>query len=504
MKQLSLIIGWIGVIAIGAFLRLDSLETRPFHADEATGARITAKRMERQGGSFDPTHFHGPLLAEMAIPVCRAMGEPDWKHLTKGTLRLVPAAAGILMLCIPWFWRRRIGDAAALLAAALLATSPLLVYYSRMFIHEIPLTLFGVLALTSLTRRKAWAWSGVWVGLMFALKESVAISGLAWVLAGIWIAIEQRSQWSHESAVSIWRKWRVPLATATAAAIATAGFFYTDGLRHPQGAWDAVRTFFVYETVPGHDKGAWYYIQLLGLPKKTPGAWWFETGVLLLALAAYAGTFLRKRPNPAQCALIRFLAYSALFHGVIYSLFSYKTPWLACLPWAHVCLLAACAPIAFRPGGKRFAGAITAVLALATLATQFHQSRLATGRFASNARNPYAYVPTQRDVELLDPWLLKLRACAPDGSIEPIAVVGSAYWPLPWYLRSFERIGYWKEASPEMTSMPVVFSTQEASESAGNILEATHIALPRGLRDEAPLTMWLRNDLWKKSQEVSQ
>ena len=40
------------------------------------------------------------------------------------------------------------GDYGAALSAALLATSPLLVYYSRMYIHESWLALFGLLGLT--------------------------------------------------------------------------------------------------------------------------------------------------------------------------------------------------------------------------------------------------------------------------------------------------------------------------------------------------------------------
>ena len=43
-----------------------------------------------------------------------------------------------------------------LIAALALATSPLLVYYSRMFIHEMLLGLFGVLALFQFTSGKRW------------------------------------------------------------------------------------------------------------------------------------------------------------------------------------------------------------------------------------------------------------------------------------------------------------------------------------------------------------
>ena len=79
-----------------------------------------------------------------------------------------------------------------LLAAAFLATSPLLVYYSRMFIHESLLVLFGMLALVSLTCKPRWGIAGILIGLMFATKESFAISIIAWSGAGVLIALENR------------------------------------------------------------------------------------------------------------------------------------------------------------------------------------------------------------------------------------------------------------------------------------------------------------------------
>ena len=69
-QRVLLILTWIGVIVMAAFLRFDDLAERPMHADEATGARIMAKRMEGQGGEFNPKHYHGPLLADLTMPVC--------------------------------------------------------------------------------------------------------------------------------------------------------------------------------------------------------------------------------------------------------------------------------------------------------------------------------------------------------------------------------------------------------------------------------------------------
>ena len=128
IKQTTIIACWLVVMCVGAFLRFDDLSKRPFHADEATGAKITASRMESGNYHFDPLHYHGPLLSSLAMPIARLRGEDNWRELTKTTPRILTAIAGTLLLLVPLLWRKRIGDAPALLAAAILATSPLLVY----------------------------------------------------------------------------------------------------------------------------------------------------------------------------------------------------------------------------------------------------------------------------------------------------------------------------------------------------------------------------------------
>jgi hypothetical protein len=142
-----------------------------------------------------------------------------------------------------------------------------------------------------------------------------------------------------------------------------------------------------------------------------------------------------------------------------------------------------------------------AVLAATCLITQFRQTRLATGRYASDERNPYAYVPTRGDIEKLEPWLDQLRQIAPGGTLEPVGVIGTDYWPLPWYLRSFDRIGYWPEAPPDLTKLPLVFALPDAVDAVVTALEKSHISLPRGLRADVPVCLFVRNDIWRRWME---
>jgi uncharacterized protein (TIGR03663 family) len=500
MQRSILIICWMLVIATGAFLRFDDLSSRPFHADEATGARITANRMEAKGGTFDPKHYHGPLLGDLAIPLCLARGETEWREMRKSTLRTLPALAGVFLLVTPLLWRRRCGDGAALLAGALLATSPLLVYYSRMFIHETLLVGFGMLTLAALIHRPVAGLTGLLMALMFATKESFAISILAWTGAGLLLAFENRRLLDKRTVIAGWREYRKPIFISLAVAAAVSGFIYTHGLRHPQGAVDAIRTYFVYETVEGHDKPFAYYINLFAIPAKSGGVWWFGTPVCILALIAYLSTFRKGEEGMVGRRTIRFIAYAAAGHVLIYSMIAYKTPWLACLPWAHVCVLAGFAVTGFA---KR---SITMKIALGGLITvclvsQFQQTKRAIGRYASDDRNPFAYVPTRRDAEALETWLERMQATLPAEALEPVAVVGVDYWPLPWYLRSFERIGYWKTATAEIADLPLVFAMPESTADVVELLGETHVPLPRGLRTGVPVHLFVRNDIWKQWME---
>ncbi|MEI6654237.1 MAG: flippase activity-associated protein Agl23 [Verrucomicrobiota bacterium] len=496
IKKIVIIVCWVGVLVLGAFLRFDQLASRPFHCDEATGARITAKRMETGTGQFDPQHFHGPLLSSLAIPMCRARGESRWQEMTKGTLRLVPAIAGSLLVLLPCFWRRRWGDGPMLLAAALLATSPLLVYYSRMYIHESVFGLCGILALMAFLTKQKWGIPGVCIGLMFATRETFVISVIAWLTAGGWVAMENRAWFTRAALRAAWHTYRIPALLSLLSAAVTAGYFYTDGFHNLQGAVDAVRTFFVYKTGAGHDKPFFYYLDFLTVPHKSGGVWWFGTPVAVLALIAYAATFRRAAMDATRRNTIRFIAYAAAGHFIIYGLIAYKTPWLMLLPWAHVCLLAGFSVAGMATLRPRWQ-VVLLVLAGLTLVAQFRQTRYATGRLASDARNPFAYVPTRRDIEGVEPWLQQVAQKAPQHSLEPLAVIGNGYWPLPWYLRSFKTIGYWQSPPADLEKFPVVFCVPDSSDAVTKLLANTHTPLPRGLRANVSITLFLRNDIWK-------
>ena len=496
-QRLLIIVTWIGIVILSLTLRLQNLEERPIHADEATGARILAGQLAGEDYQFDPQHFHGPLLSLSSQPIARSRSETSWSELSTTTLRLSTVIAGLLVVFTPLLWRRSIGSWGALAAAALLASSPLMVYYNRMYIHESLLTLFAMLACAAVLRlteqpgKRIAIASGLCIGLMFATKETFAISILAWLPAvGLCYWRQQANEARH--LCPNLRIYLLPSVCLAITAAFTAAYFYSDGFRSMQGIIDAVRTYFVYETTAGHEKDMGYYLKLLIWPKQQLGIWWTEVLIALLAVIAVAFAVVKRVPNPA----VLFLAVATVCHFIIYSCIGYKTPWLMMVPWAHACLLAGYV-FSYFPNLKTRSRFLLTLLLLTGLAYQTKQSIHASGRLANDSRNPYAYVPTSKDAAKVERWLHELRALPDAPTLTPIGVIGQEYWPLPWYLRTFETIGYWPTPIQDITDLPIIFAMPAQAQACDNLLGATHTKLPRGLRANVAVTLYLRNDIWQ-------
>ncbi|MBH78528.1 MAG: hypothetical protein CML15_02965 [Puniceicoccaceae bacterium] len=487
---------WLIIIAFAGVLRLSNLETRPIHADEATGARILSQRLTGDY-QFNPNHFHGPLLSLLTEPLARVRCETIWQSLSIETLRLSSVIAGILLCLSPLLWRGVMGDYGAALSAALLATSPLLVYYSRMYIHESWLALFGLLGLTFTYRlyknpnMKDALFAGIFVGCMFATKETSVITLLAWIIS--LVTCITLIHLGRDSEKRKFTNYLIPTGIASLSALLVSAFFYSNGFRYPDGITDAFRTFLVYETTPGHDKPLTYYMSLLLWPKHLLGQWWTEGAVFLLALL----TCVFAVGLPKLRNTIVLIALASIIQVGIYSSIDYKTPWLMLLPWVHVCLLAGFCLSVIRQS-HRIAQICIGCFILVALVYQTQQSVAANKHFENDARLPYAYVPTNRNLVSLETWLFQLSEMTPEIKDQTVAVVGNGYWPLPWYLRMFNSIGYWDQPEVNMIDAPLVFSVSDSDQATNKLLNDSHVAFPRGLRTNVSMTLHLRKDLWTK------
>jgi uncharacterized protein (TIGR03663 family) len=500
MTWRAVVLGWaVLVVAAAGWLRFADLDSMPVHADEAaTGAQTLAYRLEGNY-AFDPKHHHGPMLTALAAPWSRVAGETSWEALRIGTMRGMVATCGWLtvvgVLLLGMGWVR------SAIAMGLAATSPLLVYYSRVFIHEPVFLLFAMVAMAGLLwlmrRRRPWIAAvvfGLGIGGMAATRETVIISLIVWDFAAalfLWRELPRKGmgEFAEELFKELWK----PVLLAAVLCLGVIFLFYSSGGRDPSGFVGFFTTYFEYETGEGHDKPFGYYFGLLVWPKLAVGTWWTEMGVLLLALCVYLD-----RRKTTTSWMGRFFVEAGLLHLLAFSLIGYKTPWLVCLGWLQLCLAAGYGVVALARRLPERAVLVPVLGLLCVMAWHGVQALRATGRFAADGRNPYAYVPTSKDVIGLAEWVNEVRA----GSKEaPMAVVGDQYWPLPWYLREAGEVGYWGNLPEGSEGVPILFLMPAFFEEGAARLEATHTMIPKGLREEMPIVVAVRNDIWEAYQK---
>lgn len=506
-EKSGLLILFLAALALGVWLRFDGLGEKPMHADEATGARLLANYLESGDYRFDPEHFHGPAQSLLAAPIARAFGQTGWNALEPGTLRLLPALAGVLVLFTPLLFHRFLGSSGTLAAVLLLGTSPLLVYYNRMFIHETLFALASLVCIAAINRYRqhpGFATAcllGLGVGAMAVVRETFAVFVIAWSCA---VAL---SLWEQRAWLAIRRGWRLYLAHASVAVFASLlciGLLYTDFLQSPTGFIDFFRTFFVYEVTAGHEKPFGYYSGLLLLPEYSIGRWWTEGGLFLLLLIGYIATWLPRLSSAAfgsgHGALVRCLVYAVLGQWIIYSFIGYKTPWLMVSVWAQALLAAACGVrvLFVRAGGRTLQTVSVMGLLLLLAGFQFTRSIDAAHRFHSDGRNPYAYVPTSPDVVRLEAWLGTLAEAQPALHQHPVYVLGRQYWPLPWYLREFGSVGYVDALPEDAHRLPLILAVLVPGAPSFDALLESHEVFYRGLRHEVMVAVLVRKDLWRE------
>lgn len=474
---------WIFVFVVAGAFRFIDLPAAPLHADEAVGARITGDRLEGGKYHFDPSHYHGPSLSWLGAQAARLAGQKSFAELDVFSLRSISAVCGLLVVLLPLILRKWLGDAGALLAGALLATSPLLCQFSRVFIHEPVLSVFSACAIVGLSwwlaggGLPAALCGGLALGLMAASKETFGIMAISW-LVGL-----------------VACKGVAPIRNVGFAAISSGVVFLAVLIIAYGSPWDFFKTYFVYSIDPGHHKPWDYYWHLLLVPKYHAPQWWTEAGVGLLAVAGAWTGWRAKNP------FLKWLAVSTAVQFAILSAISYKTPWLAMVPWIQVCLLAGAGAAVLLAG----AGVVRLSAAVATLVAillfQIWQTRAAVFRFSNDPRNPMAYSPTSRDIVMLGERMRALHRKSPAFRAGRIAVLGKGYWPLPWYLRGTSQAGYFDTPPLDLENYPVVIALPEAALEASNRLSGTHEIFYNGLRSEVPLTVFVRRDV--RAEEVS-
>ena len=435
----------IGILAIAAVLRIALLDIKPAHFDEGVNGWFT-DQMKRTGYfRYDPTNYHGPLHFYAIFLSQTLFGRNLW------ALRLPAAIASLLAVWAALRFREHFGASTARLAALAMAVSPAYVFYGRYSIHESWLVLFSLIFCSG--------WLGLWekgerrflfmllagaTG-MILTKETYVVHIGSFLLAGIALSVVEKLSPSHPAmpiAPQLW-SWR-DLANASALATLTIVFFYSgtfldfsalSGLYETFAAW-----FDTGVAAAGHEKSTfqigpfnYYWIALMAR---------YEWPALLGLLLCFAYIF----PSEAR---LRFIAIYGCGVLLAYSLIPYKTPWcIISILWPFYFLLGAFADTGRRSFGNHILSASPAVVLAVTLAAStFLAARLNFYRF-TNEGEPYVYVQTFPDIQTLTKPLLDMAA--KDSRYYHVQghILLESYYPLPWMLGDFTRIGYYKKDEP--------------------------------------------------------
>jgi uncharacterized protein (TIGR03663 family) len=468
--SLSKLLAFTIPVLLAFLLRFPFLAQRPMHCDEAVHADKFGILLEQGKYEYSTVDFHGPTLYYATLLSAKLMGAARYTEISEDTLRVVPAAAGVLLVAAHVFLIPYIGFPAAFCAALLTAISPAMVYYSRYYIHETLLVLFTFCAMLSAFRysrqgEAAWAIGmGLCLGLMYATKETVIIAGTCMGLAAFLLLSAIKIRGEEPSRITVPGKH---ILLAAAAAMLTAVLLFSSFLSHPAGVLDSVlayRTYFWrgsgHATLHQHP---WhYYLDLLLYFRENGGPVWTEGLIVALAAVGGAAAF-RKNPPGMNPNVTRFLAIYTLLMVVLYSLIAYKAPWNLLGLLHGMILLAGMGAVSLirvlrKPAVR---GAVVTLL----LADALHlgwQAWACSFRYEADPCNPWVYAHTGKDVYTIVRQLENLARVHPQKLAMPIQIISSEnLWPLPWYLRRFTAVRWWNGVSNSAPSAPVIIITPD-------------------------------------------
>jgi uncharacterized protein (TIGR03663 family) len=414
----------------------------------------------------------------------------------------MPALFGLLLIAAAWPLRRWIGSRAAAAYAVFVLAAGHFLYFSRFIredLYSLVFTLATILAFQRFleTDRAAWLTaSAVAFALAGVTKENAYMTGVLFVVWGVWSLVERASRRGEPrpglgpafSDTFAWVRARfLPIVAAGLVFLSIWALMYTAFGKYP-GDWLAI------------PKAITYWMGQHSIAR-IPGPWWYyfpqlayyETAILLAAAFAFrpvewkGDPFLRtvmvgapltlaylvartyaaplrahalywllgiaavtvyvalfRLGGPGEHRLtpfVRFVAYWAVGSLAIYGWAREKVPWLTVHPLLPLTILAA---IGFtRVWERRGEGWARAALAVgaALFAVNTYGAYLAAFRYGAHDlegepkhAEMLAYVQTTKDlVRSLSSVARAQSRVAPGAPV--VTVAGEGVWPLSWYLR---------------------------------------------------------------------
>ncbi len=286
------------------------------------------------------------------------------------------------------------------------------------------------------------------------------------------------------------------IAVAVAVFLAVNILFYSSFFKnYPKGVWDALKTF-EFWTKTGKTQHVHPFVTYI---------WWLllQESPLLFLCTVGALVAVLKPVKP-------FVLFSALWAfglTAAYSLIAYKTPWLtlnfivplalvsgAAIQWLYdelaewrvgqrwrvcaiaVVLLVSIGPLPFLARAfervaraeqgqepRSLLEAIKKEPRWKTLIPGYQTVDLNFFNYDNDDRYyVYVYAHTRRETHALLDQIKRLAQRTHQGNQMGITIVAREYWPLPWYLRDYTRVGYHGDISP--STEPVIIASVDQPE----------------------------------------
>lgn len=510
----------IGILLVAAALRLPELALNPFHHDEGVNGFFMTGLVRDGRYVYDPANYHGPSLYYFALVSQVLFG------LTTEAMRLVPVAFGILLVGLTFTLRRYLGSLAVLVAGGLLALSPGAVYMSRYFIHEMLLVAFSMALVVAvvfyLDRRQAkyLLTAAAAAALIFATKETGIITIVVLLIAvaiaqvytpwrrpviaerrgsgvrpgtksgSVWIAgVEYRpargatGSGGLAGVIPTWIPGRHLGAAAVVFLVIYVLLFSSFFTNYPKGLVDSLATFTIWTQTGGATQAQ---------PLQQYLVWAVPLDVVILVLGVAGGLVAAIRAPSRLWVVIGLWAAGIT---TVYSIISYKTPWILVNMLLPLALLGGLA-VSELWRARRLRPAVPVVLGAAVLLNGYQAIDL-NYRHYDDPTYAYVFVHSTRDMLAMIDEIEATASRAGTGRDTGVVFVTPDYWPLPWYFRDYPKAGFFGTIVDTEEAMIVANVNQEA-ELAPKIEGRYDRVAQYNLRPGVDLVLFVRADIPKE------
>lgn len=483
------------IVVLAALLRVWGLDGKPAHFDEGINGWFVDQMRAHGFYRYDPENYHGPVYFYVLFVSLSLLGRNLW------ALRLPAVLSSLASVWAVLRFDRFLGSGAARLSALAFALSPAAVFYGRYAIHEsslvlaLLLTTLGILGLWKEGGRRDLIMMVSGVTLLLLIKETAVIHLACFLLAALCLLLWQHVVPSRPAVVLASRGWsNCDLGWCCALSLLALLFFYSGTFLNWSGVGDFfkayIKWFHTGTGEGGHVKseyqvGKFAFLNYYWLALMAYYEWPSLLGLLYAVRLAW--------PSPA---ILRYLAIYALGVLMAYSIVPYKTPWcIISIIWPFALLFGSAIEEGWRRPRLRVPSVVVALL---TLGGSLFLTWKLNFQHCTDPKEPYVYVQTQPGIAVVTKPLLEMAERDPRNHALAGTILLESYYPLPWTLGDFTRIGYYgkDQAPPELTGDFIVALTSERAEVEKKIRQP-YLRQNFHFRDSMEeCTIWFKEDVF--------